>query len=56
MDAEGKINAEGGSYAGLDRYQARKKIIANLEEQGLLAGIKDHTNNVGHCDRCKTTR
>ncbi|MGA9127709.1 MAG: valine--tRNA ligase [Terracidiphilus sp.] len=55
MDAEGKINAEGGSYAGLDRYQARKKIIANLEEQGLLAGIKDHTNNVGHCDRCKTT-
>ena len=54
MDAEGKINAEGGAYAGLDRYQARKKIVADLEEQGLLAGIKDHVNNVGHCDRCKT--
>ena len=55
MDAEGRINSEGGPYAGLDRYQARKKIVADLEEQGLLAGIKDHTNNVGHCDRCKTT-
>jgi valyl-tRNA synthetase len=55
MDAEGRINAEGGAYAGLDRYAARKKIVADLEAQGLLAGIKDHTNNVGHCDRCKTT-
>jgi valyl-tRNA synthetase len=54
MDAEGRINAEGGVYAGLDRYAARKKIVQDLEEQGLLAGIKDHTNNVGHCDRCKT--
>ncbi len=54
MDSEGKINAEGGPFAGLDRYVARKKIVADLEEQGLLAGIKDHTNNVGHCDRCKT--
>jgi len=55
MDAEGRINSEGGSYAGLDRYQARKKVVADLEKQELLAGIKDHTNNVGHCDRCKTT-
>jgi valyl-tRNA synthetase len=55
MDAEGRINAEGGSYAGLDRYVARKKVLADLEELGLLAGIKDHVNNVGHCDRCKTT-
>jgi len=54
MDDTGHINAEGGAYAGLDRYVARKKIVANLEEQGLLAGIKDHTNNVAHCDRCKT--
>ena len=54
MDSEGKINSEGGVYAGLDRYQARKKIVADLEAQGLLAGIKDHINNVGHCDRCKT--
>jgi valyl-tRNA synthetase len=54
MDAEGRINAEDGAYAGLDRYAARKRIVADLEEQGLLAGIKDHVNNVGHCDRCKT--
>jgi valyl-tRNA synthetase len=54
MDATGHINADGGAYAGLDRYVARKKVVADLEEQGLLAGIKDHTNNVGHCDRCKT--
>jgi valyl-tRNA synthetase len=54
MDAEGKINSEGGAYSGLDRYQARRKIVADLEEQGFLAGIKDHVNNVGHCDRCKT--
>jgi valyl-tRNA synthetase len=54
MDTTGKINAEGGVYAGLDRYAARKRIVLDLEEQGLLAGITDHTNNVGHCDRCKT--
>ena len=54
MDDKGHINDAGGAYAGLDRYPARKKIVADLEEQGLLAGIKDHTNNVGHCDRCKT--
>src|ERR1035437_5330428 len=54
MDNTGHINAEGGAYAGLDRYAARKKIVADLEEQGLLAGIKDHVNNIGHCDRCKT--
>jgi valyl-tRNA synthetase len=54
MDPTGHINAEGGVYAGLDRYVARKRIVADLEEQGLLQGITDHTNNVGHCDRCKT--
>jgi valyl-tRNA synthetase len=54
MDDTGHINAEGGAYSGLDRYVARKRIVTDLEEQGLLAGIKDHINNVGHCDRCKT--
>jgi valyl-tRNA synthetase len=54
MDDTGHINAEGGAYAGLDRYAARKRVVADLEEQGLLAGIKDHVNNIGHCDRCKT--
>ena len=54
MDETGHINAQGGAYAGLDRYAARKKIIEDLEAQGLLAGVKDHVHNVGHCDRCKT--
>ena len=54
MDDRAHINENGGVYAGLDRYVARKKIVADLEAQGLLAGIKDHTHNVGHCDRCKT--
>ncbi len=53
-DETAHINAEGGAYAGLDRYVARKKIVHDLEEQGLLAAVKDYTNNVGHCDRCKT--
>ena len=54
MDDTAHINDEGGPYAGLDRYVARKHIVADLEAQGLLAGVKDYTNNVGHCDRCKT--
>jgi len=54
MDDTGHINENGGAYAGLDRYVARKRIVADLETQGLLGAIKDHTNNVGHCDRCKT--
>ncbi|MGB6689287.1 MAG: valine--tRNA ligase [Terracidiphilus sp.] len=54
MDETAHINAEGGPYAGLDRYVARKKIVADLEAQGLLAGVKDHVNNIGHCARCRT--
>jgi valyl-tRNA synthetase len=54
MDDSAQINAEGGKYAGLDRFVARKEVVADLEAQGLLAGIKDHINNIGHCDRCKT--
>jgi valyl-tRNA synthetase len=54
MDDDAHINDEGGPYAGLDRYVARKRIVADLEEQQLLAAVKDYTNNIGHCDRCKT--
>ena len=54
MDDRAHINSEGGPYAGLDRYVARKHIVHDLEEQGLLAAVKDYTNNIGHCDRCKT--
>ena len=54
MDDTAHINDQGGKYSGLDRFVARKEVVADLESQGLLAGIKDHVNNIGHCDRCKT--
>ena len=43
-----------GAYAGLDRYEARKRILADLEAQGLLESVKDHNNALGKCDRCRT--
>jgi valyl-tRNA synthetase len=54
MDERGHMNAAAGAYAGLDRYVARKRVLADLEEQGLLAGVRDHVNSIGKCDRCKT--
>lgn len=54
MDETAHIDAEGSAYAGLDRYEARKRILADLESQGLLGAIKDHTLSIGKCDRCKT--
>ncbi|MGF7059596.1 valine--tRNA ligase [Brassicibacter mesophilus] len=54
MNDDGSINEHGGKYQGLDRYEARKEMIKDLEEQGYLVEIKDHTNNVGHCERCNT--
>ena len=41
-------------YAGLDRYEARKRVLADLQEQGFLVGEKDHTLALGKCDRCGT--
>ena len=54
MTADGKINANGGAYAGLDRFAARKKIVADLEEQGFLVKVEPHTHAVGICERSKT--
>jgi valyl-tRNA synthetase len=54
MDDTGRINENGGPYAGLDRFEARDKIVEDLRAQGLLAGIKDHVLSIGQCDRCKT--
>lgn len=54
MDDAGVINELGGKYQGLDRYEARKAIVSDLEEQGLLVKIKPHTHNVGTHDRCGT--
>lgn len=48
------INENGGKYQGLERFAARKAILADLEEQELLVGVKEHKNAVGHCYRCGT--
>ena len=55
MNADATINENGGAYAGMDRYEARKAIVAELEKQGLLVKIEDYSHNVGTHDRCKTT-
>ena len=52
LDDNGKVNALGGKYEGMDRYDARKQIVADLEEGGYLVKIDDHAHNVGTCYRC----
>ncbi len=54
MNDDGTMNEKAGRYAGMDRYEARKAIVEDLEEQGLLVKIEDHKHNVGHCYRCDT--
>ena len=55
MDENACINKNGGAYFGLDRYAARKQIVADLEKEGFLVKIEEHSHNVGECYRCKTT-
>ena len=52
LDDNGVVNSNGGKYEGLDRYEARKVILADLQEQGYLVKIDDHAHNVGTCYRC----
>ncbi len=54
MDETAHMNAEAGHYAGLDRYEARKKILEDLDSQGLLGAVRDHVNAIGKCARCQT--
>jgi len=54
FDESGVINAAGRQYEGLDRFEARKRIVAGLEEEGLLEKIDDHGMSIGGCYRCKT--
>ncbi len=54
FDGNAKINENGGSYQGLDRYEAREKIIEDLQAGGYLVKIEEHMHNVGTCYRCKT--
>ncbi|KSV58371.1 valine--tRNA ligase [Acetivibrio ethanolgignens] len=55
MNDDATINEKGGKYAGLDRYEARKQIVAELDSLGLLVKTEDHVHNVGTHDRCSTT-
>ena len=55
LNDDATINENGGKYAGMDRYEARKAIVKELEEQGLLVKVEDHVHNVGTHDRCGTT-
>lgn len=52
MNDDGTMNEEAGRFAGLDRYEARKQIVSEMEQLGLLVKIQPHTHNVGHCQRC----
>jgi valyl-tRNA synthetase len=54
MTDDGKMNANAGVYAGLDRFVARKKIVEDLQAQELIEKIIDHTHSVGLCERSKT--
>ncbi|MCI8939371.1 MAG: valine--tRNA ligase [Dorea sp.] len=55
MNDDATINENGGKYAGMDRYEARKQMVKELEEQGLLVKVVPHSHNVGTHDRCRTT-
>ena len=55
MNDDATINANGGKFEGMDRYEARKAIVEELDSMGLLVNIEDYSHNVGTHDRCKTT-
>lgn len=55
MNADGTMNNEAGKYAGMDRYECRKQLIADLKDAGYLVKIEEHMHAVGHCQRCSTT-
>ncbi len=54
MDGHAHMNQNAGAYAGLDRFEARKRVLADLQEQGFLVGEKDYALPIGKCDRCGT--
>ncbi|MCF6466023.1 valine--tRNA ligase [Clostridium sp. Cult2] len=54
LNEDGTINENGEKYNGLDRYEARKRIVEDLKAEDYLVEIKDHDNSIGHCERCKT--
>lgn len=55
MNDDATINEKGGKFAGMDRYEARKQMVKELDEMGLLKKVEEHVHNVGIHDRCNTT-
>ena len=55
IENDGTMSEGLGKYSGLDRYECRKQIIADLEAAGVLVSTEDHEHAVGHCSRCNTT-
>src|SRR5699024_5746919 len=55
MNDDATMNENAGKYAGLDRYEARKQIVEDFNDLGLLHKIEEHQHNVGTCYRCSTT-
>ena len=55
LNDDATINANGGKFVGMDRYECRKQIVKELDEMGLLVEIEDYSHNVGTHDRCGTT-
>ncbi|MDP4118346.1 MAG: valine--tRNA ligase [Bacillota bacterium] len=55
MNDDATINEYGGKYEGMDRYEARKAIVSDLEARGLLVKVEPHLHNVGQCYRCGST-
>ena len=55
MNEDATINENGGKYAGLDRFEARRQVVEDLKALGLLVQVKPHRHNVGACYRCETT-
>jgi valyl-tRNA synthetase len=54
FDNSGNVNENGGPYAGIERYEARRRVVADMEAQGLLEKTEDYALSVGECYRCKT--
>ena len=54
IDEDGKMTAASGPYASLDRFEARKRVVADLEARGLLVKVEDYALSLGRCGRCST--
>src|SRR5439155_18376380 len=54
IDDDGKMTAEAGPYAGMDRFACREKLLEQLQADGYLAKVEDYEHSVGQCDKCST--